>query len=235
MKDPAFLFYSADFIVGTMAMSFEDRGKYITILCLQHQHGRLEEKTISLLVGSISVMLKSKFNIDENGLWYNERLEAEISKRKSFIESRSTNGKKGGRPKKEEKLNKTTSFHLAKAKQKLGINININENINEIKNIIEYCKQFFEEKYLNGKTSKTFETLLKEYSIDQIKDAIKKAKTDQFWTNQFLSPCKLTNTNKDGVKYIDVFIKLNQKLINPNWVTQKGIQAAMEDPDANHF
>jgi len=37
MKDPAYLFYSQDFYTGVATMNFEDRGKYISILCLMHQ------------------------------------------------------------------------------------------------------------------------------------------------------------------------------------------------------
>lgn len=98
-KDPAFLFYSQDFYTGVATMSFEDRGKYISILCLMHQQGRMDEETIRFLVGSVSVTLKSKFEVDENGLWYNERLEEETEKRIKFTESRRLNGSKGGRPK----------------------------------------------------------------------------------------------------------------------------------------
>lgn len=98
-KDPAFLFYSQDFIVGVQTMTLEDRGKYITLLAQMHQQGRMDEDTISFLIGSISDNLKKKFIIDENGLWYNKRLEEEVKKRKIFTESRRINGKKGGRPK----------------------------------------------------------------------------------------------------------------------------------------
>lgn len=99
-KDPAFLFYSQDFLVGTMTMTYEDKGKYIQILSMMHQQGRMNEETIRLLVGSVSVMLKNKFKVDEHGLWYNERLESEIDKRRQFTDSRRENGKKGGRPRK---------------------------------------------------------------------------------------------------------------------------------------
>lgn len=100
MKDPAFLFYSQDFLAGTLIMPFEDRGKYITLLCFQHQNGRMSEETIRLLVGSFSDTLRLKFKRDNSGFFYNERLEFEISKRTQFIESRVNNGKLGGRPKK---------------------------------------------------------------------------------------------------------------------------------------
>lgn len=103
MKDPAFLFYPSDFLTGTMAMPFEERGRYITLLCFQHQSGRMSEETIRFLVGSFSDMLRLKFSVDENGLFYNERLEEEINKRSNFLESRRNNGRLGGRPKNEEK------------------------------------------------------------------------------------------------------------------------------------
>lgn len=93
-KDPAYLFYSSDFLTGTAFMSFEDRGKYITILCHMHQHGRLHMQSICYLVANLSEQLLSKFKQDENGLWYNERLEIEIEKRAAFVHSRRENAKK---------------------------------------------------------------------------------------------------------------------------------------------
>lgn len=128
MKDPAFLFYSQDFIVGTNTMSFEDRGKYITILSQMHQQGRLDDESIRLLVGNVSVKLKSKFKIDKDGFWYNERLEIEIQKRQAFVDTRRENGKKGGRPKKPNgKPNGKPNAQPTK---------NLFEN--EIENVIEY-------------------------------------------------------------------------------------------------
>ncbi len=96
-KDPAFLFYTSDFLIGTLVMSFEDRGKYITLLSYMHHNGRLNAETIYVLVGEMSDNLKAKFKTDENGLWYNERLEEEMLKRNRFVGSRHSNGKLGGR------------------------------------------------------------------------------------------------------------------------------------------
>src|ERR1700733_15118966 len=97
-KDPAFLFYTSDFLLGTLVMSFEDKGKYITLLSYMHQTGRLSEEIVKILIGDITADLKSKFKIDKYGLWYNERLENEIARRKGFVASRRNNGKSGGRP-----------------------------------------------------------------------------------------------------------------------------------------
>jgi len=133
-KDPAFLFYSQDFHTGTSTMPFEDRGKYITILCIMHQQGRLKEETIRFLVGSVSDMLRDKFKVDGNGLWYNERLEAEIQKRAEFTESRRNNGLKGGRPKASAKPNGLPSGKASA--NHMGTHME-NENIDGINNINE--------------------------------------------------------------------------------------------------
>lgn len=109
-------------------MGFEDRGRYITILCLMHQQGRLQEQTISFVVGSISDSLRSKFSIDDDGNWYNSRLEEEVEKRKNFTESRRNNGKKGGR-----KANA-----LPNDKPIALPTTNLTENENENENVIEF-------------------------------------------------------------------------------------------------
>jgi uncharacterized protein YdaU (DUF1376 family) len=85
-KDPAFLFYAQDWITGTLTMTMEERGQYITILSVMHQTGRMDEKTIRFLVGNVSDNLKAKFSIDKDGKWFNERLEDEIEKRTKFSE-----------------------------------------------------------------------------------------------------------------------------------------------------
>ena len=90
-KDPAFLFYPADFLIGTYTMSFEDRGKYITILCIMHQQGRLSEKAIKTIIGEFSNGLKEKFIKDNKGLWYNERLNEEMEKRSKYTKGRIKN------------------------------------------------------------------------------------------------------------------------------------------------
>jgi len=98
IKDPAFLFYSSDFLNGIADLTMEERGQYITLLCLQHQKGYLTDKTIRLSVGSVSVDVMVKFQLSEDGNYYNSRLSTEIEKRRFFTDSRRENGLKGGRP-----------------------------------------------------------------------------------------------------------------------------------------
>lgn len=100
MKDPAVLLYTGDFLNGCSGLTMEERGQYITLLCIQHQIGHLSEKTIRLSVGSVSVDVLNKFSIDEEGLYYHKRMDEEIEKRVKYLDSRKVNGSKGGRPKK---------------------------------------------------------------------------------------------------------------------------------------
>lgn len=93
MKSPAFLFYSQDFLIGTLTLPMEDRGKYITLLCCMHEHGRMTEDAAHGLVGEMSDKLRAKFKSDDAGLLYNERLEKELKGRARFIRSRQANAK----------------------------------------------------------------------------------------------------------------------------------------------
>ncbi len=94
MKDPAFLFYSSDFLSGTMLMSDEEIGQYIKLLCLQHQKGHLKEKDMLNICKRQNEEIFSKFKKDEEGNYYNERLEEEIIRRRKYSESRRNNRKK---------------------------------------------------------------------------------------------------------------------------------------------
>lgn len=132
MKDPAFLFYSGDFLTGVVDLTMEERGQFITLLCLQHQKGSLSEKTIRLSVGSVSVDVLKKFRLMDDGYYLNERLSLEIEKRANFTESRRENGKKGGRPKKNipgDIEKKPNGYPNGYPTDNLMGNVNDNENI----------------------------------------------------------------------------------------------------------
>jgi hypothetical protein len=97
-KDPAFLFYSSDFLTGTYTMTDEQVGKYIRLLCLQHQHGHLHQNHMDSIIKTTDDVIYSKFIKDSDGKYYNQRLQDEIEKRVKYTDSRSLNGSLGGRP-----------------------------------------------------------------------------------------------------------------------------------------
>lgn len=133
MKDPAFLFYSSDFLTGTMFMTDEQVGKYIRLMCAQHQKGRLTEKDMLHICKSYDEDIFSKFTKDQDGKFYSERLELEIEKRKNFCKSRRGNrlGKK-----KDKNTSLTHEKHMSTHME--------NENENEIKDVIEDKDEAFE-------------------------------------------------------------------------------------------
>lgn len=90
-KDPALLFYTSDFLSSTQGLTLEETGMLIKLLCVQHQNGHLTEKAIKLSVGEVSVDVLSFFQKDENGLYFNERLDKEKERRAKFTESRRKN------------------------------------------------------------------------------------------------------------------------------------------------
>ncbi len=90
-KDPAVLFYTQDFITGTLLMTYEQRGKYITLLCLQQQNGKLTEKDLMRVCGQKDEDIWSKFDLHNDGFYYNGRMLLETNKRKKYTESRIKN------------------------------------------------------------------------------------------------------------------------------------------------
>lgn len=182
-KDPAFLFYSSDFLTGTMFMSDSQLGKYIKILCTQHQKGHLSEKDMLKICKRYDKDIFEKFVKDNDGKYYNIRLESEITKRKDYSKSRSDNRK-----------NKLTyeniCFSYVKHMENENENININNiNIleyisnNKLNNIIELLLEYFNYRK-NIKLSNSQNVIeelilfLKPYNKDEqekiIKEAIKK-------------------------------------------------------------
>jgi len=89
-KDPAVLFYTNDFISGTFTMSDEQVGKYIRLLCIQHQKGFLTEKDMLNICKSYDEDIYSKFQLTD-GKYINERMHNESERRRLYSESRRKN------------------------------------------------------------------------------------------------------------------------------------------------
>ena len=128
MKDPAFLFYTADFITGTMFMNNEQLGIYVKLLCAQHQHGGLINKVaFNSLVGDHEI-IRTKFIETDDG-FYNERLMIEINKRSVKSSNLSANAKQMWENKKQlQSKSKAIALHGHMPTE--DVNINVNEVIN---------------------------------------------------------------------------------------------------------
>lgn len=157
-KDPAFLFYSSDFLTGVQDLTFEERGQYITLLCIEHQKGRLSDKLIKLSVGNATADVMAKFEQDDNGLFFNKRLENEIEKRKQHSEKQRVRAIEGWKKRKDNQSHgNATAMPLE----------NENEIENRIVNIDEVCKYFSDNGYKIEAAKKFFEY----YSVAKWKDS----------------------------------------------------------------
>ena len=93
MKDPAVLFYFQDFLIGTGFMTDDEVGKYIRILCHQADKGPLTEYQVKKICKNdvVPEAISSKLIQDENGNYYQKRMQIEREKRNNYIESRRHN------------------------------------------------------------------------------------------------------------------------------------------------
>jgi hypothetical protein len=90
-KDPAVLFYTSDFLSGTLTMNYEQKGKYITLLCYQHQQGFLLEEDFKAILDDTDIKVFNKFQKLSDGKYYNLKLKVESERRKAYTESRRNN------------------------------------------------------------------------------------------------------------------------------------------------
>ena len=208
MKDPAFLFYSSDFLSGTMLMSDEEIGQYIKLLCLQHQKGHLKEKDMLSVFNTYNEDILSKFIKDEDGNYYNERLEYEINKRKAYSESRRNN-----RRKKEEKetyeedmKNICNSYeeHMENENANINENINIDNKVNDsCVNNLQDIIDFYNENI--GLITPYGLEVLSSYAEEMDKEliifAMKKSVEANKRTIQYIKAI-LNNWSKKGIKNI---------------------------------
>lgn len=97
-KNPAFLFYPDNYIMGTTGFTFEQKGKYVELLCIQFSKGGyLKERDIKKILdfeNESDQEVLDKFNKTEEGNYFNVRLLDEIIKRNKYSKKQSENAKK---------------------------------------------------------------------------------------------------------------------------------------------
>jgi len=180
-KDPAFLFYPNDYIGGTMGMTFEEKGAYIELLMMQFNRGHMTSHMIGQTVGQIWDKIKDKFIQDENGLYYNKRLEVEQIKRRNFTESRRNNitGKNQYTTKKTGHTTKHMTNHME----------NENENV-----IINTFNKFWEKypKKVNKKNAEKSWLKINTAEYDKIFQSLEKYIVCKQWQDKQFIPMPST-------------------------------------------
>lgn len=185
-KDPAILFYTSDFLSGVTFLTMEQRGQYITLLCIQHQHGSIPENYMIFICGSLDSPVIKKFVKDSDGTYYNIRLREEAEKRRRYSESRSNNKKNKTKNDKNKIISSSYDNHME--------NENINDNLIKdkkekkrdeklfIEPTIENVKKYFSE---NGYSEESAERAFKYYSIAGWKDS--SGKQVKNWKQKMIS------------------------------------------------
>jgi uncharacterized protein YdaU (DUF1376 family) len=97
-KAPAFQFYADDFLAGTITMTNEERGAYIALLCIQWSKEALTENDFQRVCAGMPPhsqrICQSKFQIDADGNYRNQRLETEREKQIQYRKKQTDNANK---------------------------------------------------------------------------------------------------------------------------------------------
>lgn len=167
-RDPAFLFYPGDFLVGTMLMTNEEVGKYMRLLCIAHSKGGyLTEEDMFKICDRSDKDIINKFLTDGDGIYYNERLLSEITKRKKYSDSRSNN-RKGKNDKKQEhmsNISKSYESHMENENEITNINNNSN-TINDNNTVLDEIIDLIETEFKRPLSSTDIEKI--NYWFDQV-------------------------------------------------------------------
>ena len=94
-KAPAFQFYADDFLAGTITMTNEEKGAYITLLCIQWSKGWLLESDFQRVCAGMPThshsICQSKFDKDSDGSFKNRRLESVRVQKKEYSQKQRNN------------------------------------------------------------------------------------------------------------------------------------------------
>lgn len=148
-KAPAFQFYAQDFLTGTLDMTMEEKGIYITLLSIQWSKGEIPKERLGLLIhrdwNGVPDMVKKKFT-DLGKTVINDRLHLQKQKMDEFREKQRLNGLKGGRPlknktqtKPKDKPNKSSSIEDRSKK------IEVRKKKKEIEVQLPFASEIFSE------------------------------------------------------------------------------------------
>lgn len=211
MNNPAVLWYPSDFISSTIFWNNEQCGAYIRLLNYQFTLGHLKKEQLEQITTDKIVL--EKFIEDEDGLFYNPRMEKEIEKRRNYSLSRSKN-----------KLGKTKSYDndMEDTSKLYDIHMgNRNRNINENINIIDYFSN-----NIHSIVQREYEDITKweeTFTDDIIKEAIDEAILHNARNMKYINSI-LRNWKEKGYKTIDDIknnsINKNNKT-EPEWMNKK--------------
>lgn len=164
-KDPAFLFYPGDWLGGTMYMTMQQKGSYISLLMLQFNTGPFTlaqaEQVLSICFASDWEMIKNKFKTDGFNYW-NERLALEKELRQKFTKSRRDNAL-GDKNKPKNK--KASAKHMHKHMEDENEDENKDDYIKKDKECFELFWELYAKKVGREKAIKSWSKLSEDEKV----------------------------------------------------------------------
>jgi len=133
-RDPAFLWYPGDWDGGTKLFNRYEKGAYMDLLMCQFHNGHMTKENLVFILGQPDYdllwesKLKSKFVKDDEGKFFNQKLESEQIKRRKWCESRANN-KEGKNQYSGHTTKKKRSYDLMKRGHMENVNENENKDI----------------------------------------------------------------------------------------------------------
>lgn len=214
-------------------MTDEEVGQYIKLLCLQHQKGHLKKKDMLNICKSYNEDIFSKFKKDEEGNYYNERLEYEANKRKAYSESRRNNRKKK-ETYEEDMKNICNSYEKHMGNENENINENINKNKDRDKRVIGEEEEDIEVLEIWETQFKEFYRLYpKKVKKQDVKKWFQKNKPSNELFSSMMNSLEQFRASKDWQKDGGQFIPypstwLNQKRWEDEGIEQKKPMSALQ-------
>lgn len=173
-KDPAILWYWGDWYSGTVLMSRFLKGCYIDLLHAQFNNGHLSLEDIKTCLGADYGQswptLQKKFKQDQDGLFFNERLEREKLKRAAYSKSRAKNREGGGKKTYVDTYVKHMSLHMSphmenenRIEKKEGVKGEKEKHTlsdTETKNTVEFCAITLQRSYTTDRIRQLWDAFL---------------------------------------------------------------------------
>jgi hypothetical protein len=230
---PYFKFEPSEWITGDITLcSMEAQGLFINLccyywlkggsICLANAKQRFSgaEKLFEQLIGNQII------SIDEAGRVSIKFLDEQMEKFIDITAKRSESGKLGGKANAKQMLSKS------KANDNIGEERRgekIKEYTSQVISLFESVKILFPDNLRPAiKRDKdawcdTLDKLIRidGYTPEHILNIVRRARTDPFWSKNFLSLRKLRDNNKQGVRFFKVFENLNGSAVKPFGIPER--------------
>jgi uncharacterized protein YdaU (DUF1376 family) len=171
-KDPAVLWYTGDFLIGTSFMTNEQVGMYARLLAHQHQNGHLSEEQMMQICKTYVKEVFLKFVQDDNGLYYNERMDKEVNKRRNYSESRSKNRLSKKDEKDMSNICESHEEHMENGNENINKDISIKVSKKDIDIFFESIWRLYPKKEGKGQISDAQKKKLYSIGIEEMTRAI---------------------------------------------------------------